>query len=454
MTGGSSGPPGVPPDIPPGFQGDGRTPEWLRGKDEMGQTMVLVLRRKVDVVDDETTNRKQETRLPDPFIIGASVELAIGEKQARTVKASREGRGSRYLLRTNSRSIVEKLSKMTELTDGTKIEIFSHPTLNTVQGAVYEPDSINTDEKKIEASLKPQGVSAVRRIKKNVNGKLQNTPLLVITFHGSVLPRYVYFGLLRIEVRAYYPLPMICFNCGAYGHPRKFCKQSGICMRCSEPVHLAEGERCENPPHCYHCNNGHSVTSRDCPKYKEEDKIVHIKVNQSVSFAEARRMYSEENKRESIARIVQDQLKQELAAKDQVIANLQRQLDALTKQVTALRSALKARTHSQSPAPQPLSSQPISATHSSSSEQTQSATSTQKNNSRPSRKDKAFISPPTKWNNNRSNEKEHGADYDNRTRSRSRKHQMEISPTDTSNHRGKRPLTQPGTKSRTSSLDE
>lgn len=442
MTGSSPVPSGAPPDRPPRPQSDGRIPEWMRGNDELGQTMVLVLRRKIGEDELDTGGQKRESRLPEPFVIGTSVQSVVGEKEAKTIKASREGRGSRYLLRTNSRSIVEKLLNMTELIDGTKIEILSHPTLNTVQGTVYEPDSINTDEAKIEENLRSQGVHAVRRIKKRVNDKLTNTPLLVITFYGSILPKYVYFGMLRIAVRAYYPSPMICFNCGAYGHPQKYCKQAGICMRCSSPPHLADGEKCENSPHCINCEKpGHSVTSRDCPKYKEEDKIVHIKVDQCISFPEARRIYAEENKRETIANIIQVQLKQELAAKDQLIAKLQKQVDVLTKQLTSLKSAWKSRLHSQSPAPRTLSSQSSSPTQNSSPVSIKLDAPPQKTNSRPSRKDKTLISSPANSSINRRDDPEQAINHDTRTRSRSGKRHMEISPTNTSINPGKRPST-------------
>ncbi|XP_055622173.1 uncharacterized protein LOC129765769 [Toxorhynchites rutilus septentrionalis] len=394
MTGSSPTPPGLPPEEPPGFQDHGKIPHYMRGDDELNQTRVLVLQRKME--EDKTKNpekneRKMIPRLPEPFIIETSVELAVGKKEAKTIKASREGR--RYLLCTNSRTITEKLTKMTELIDKTEFEIFVHPTLNTVQGTVYEPDSINTDMNVFIGKLKSQGVQSIRRIKKRINGDLQNTPLLVITFNGSVLPKYVYFCMLRIAVRPYYPLPLLCFKCGAYGHPQKFCpQQNSICMRCSQASHLADGERCENPPHCFHCKNGHPTTSRDCPKYKEENQIVHIKVNQCISFIEARRIYNEENKKESI----QNQLKQELTAKDILIANLQKQVDLLAKQVAQLKSALKQRSQSRPSTPKTPLTQPNSVAKTGSSP-SQKTTASQQNNTRLSRKDQVeFAQQPPK----------------------------------------------------------
>lgn len=448
MTGSSSGPLGGTRHEPPGGH---RLPDWMRREDEIG-TMVLLLRRKSNNEDKEeetakdglpeetNSNRKPDPALPNPFIVGASIELAIGVREARTVIASREGRGSRYLLRTASKQIFEKLMKITELTDKTQVEIIPHPSLNTVQGTVYDPDSINVDEKEILNYLSSQGVQAVRRIKKRVNGDLQNTPLLVLTFQGTVLPKYVYFGVLRIPVRTYYPSPMICFNCSAYGHPGRSCQNSGICLQCSKSHNLANGEKCNNPPHCLHCMNGHAVTSRDCPKYQSEVNVIRIKVDQGISFPEARRIYSVEMKKKTVANVVQDRLNNELAVKDQLIATLQKQVAELAKELAALKNALKSKNSSEAPAsqnPRASTSQTSSSQNSSSS--AKSGSSSQNKDARMSRKDKSLNLPPT--------QKKDYIDpnrYELRNRSKSCKRHMETSPTDDNNQaNNKRILTQP-----------
>lgn len=439
MMGWSAGPSG-------GSAGQRRNkPEWMIGPNDLGQVMVLILRRKPDEHDGAEMNgqRSQVETLPDSFIVGASIELVIGQKEARALNASREGRGSRYLLRTSSINVIEKLTKMTELTDGTKIEIVPHPTLNTVQGIVYDTDSINKDENSILGHLESQGVHAVRRIKKRVNGTLKNTPLLVLSFRGTLLPEYVYFGLLRIEVDVYYPTPMLCFNCGFYGHSKKFCQQTGICLRCSAPHHAPDGEQCVNPPNCLHCKTGHHTTSRDCPKYKEEEKIIRVKIDKGVSFAEARRMCAEDPKKQTFSSIVQEQIQQELAAKDQLIATLQKQVEMLTKELSALKEIVRPTTHNQAPA---TSDTRPSASNKTSS-QTTPCTPLQKKvqqspTERLSRKDQTFVAPPARQRENRKN---NNSDHGVETRSRSKKRHMEISPNEAVNKQGKRISTQQDT---------
>lgn len=238
MAGSSSAPPGGTA----GHQSRSNLPQWMIGPDDIGQTVVLVLRRDTKSTDDFDHGLSQNSPLPHPFVVGSSIQQIIGIEAARSINTTREGRGSRYLLRTKSRIISDKLMKITELCDGTRVEIVPHPTLNTVQGMVYEPDSLDVDEKLIEQELKSQGVLAVRRIKKRVNGKLQNTPLLVLSISGTILPEFVYFGLLRIPIRKYYASLMMCLNCGFYGHSRRFCNQTAICLRCSTTHTVIEGE--------------------------------------------------------------------------------------------------------------------------------------------------------------------------------------------------------------------
>ncbi|XP_029725298.1 uncharacterized protein LOC115265175 [Aedes albopictus] len=382
----------------------------MLGPDDLGQVIVLVLRRKLN--DKVPGDQQQENAaLPDSIIVGASIELMVSVKEARTISASREGRGSRYILRTSSKSILEKLTKITKLTDGTEVEIAHHPTLNTVQGIVYDTDTINKDDNLILDYLKPQGVHAVRRIRKRVNGALKNTPLLVLSFHGTTVPDIVYFGLLRKE-------------------------QPSICLRCAVQHDVPDGEHCVNPPNCLHCKTGHQTTSRDCPKYQEEEKIVRLKVDKSISITEARRLYAEENKRETFATVVQEQIQQQLAAKDLIIATLQQQVATLTKELAALKEALKSCSHSQPSSPhhqqnttttQKPSSKAFSSTH---VQQIQPAQTEWL-----SRKDQSGIPQQQEQRENRKNNRQQCTIM---TRSRSNKRHMEFSPTETAHHQGKR----------------
>lgn len=408
------------PGDPGGSLREKRQPDWMLSDDEIGQTMVLLLRRKSDENGQNT-----QTPLPNPFIITASIEVAVGAKEVKKVGMVKEGRGTRYLLRTNLKSIYRKLTGITRLTDGTVVEVISHPTLNKVQGTVFEADSTDVDEETLLNHLKSQGIQAVRRITKKVNGTVRNTPLVVLTFHGTMLPEAVYFGGLRVAVRSYYPAPIICFQCGTYGHPRKFCQQSGICLQCSQAQHVTEGEQCSNAPYCMHCQGAHSPIARICPKYKDEVNVIRIRVDKKISPAEARRIYAIESQKETIASEVQKRLRQEESSKDKIIAELRAEVESLKRKLeaivndTRLVSPNVSRPEKTTVSVEPSSSKP------------------KQNSQRLSRKDKTFVSPPPTHSDTRRTANL-SVNEGIRTRSKSRKHLMEMSPTDASSNSNKR----------------
>lgn len=417
----------------------------MLSEDELGQTMVLLMRRKHDEanLDSQGTDNNQQKPLPNPFIITTSIDLAVGPSAATDYTITKEGRGSRCLIRTNSKTVFNKSIQITQLTDGTNVEVISHPTMNVVQGVVYEPDSTDVDEKTLLNYLQPHGVQAVRRITKRVDKAVRNTPLIVLTFHGTILPEFILFGRLRVPVRAYYPAPMICFNCGTYGHPRKFCEQTSICVQCSKTHVLAEGEQCNNPFYCKHCKGPHSFSSRSCPKCKDEENIIRMRIDRKISAAEARKIYYEETTKETIASEIQKRLDQSESAKDKIIAELRAEVESLKTKLNTVLNEFKKRTSNDSlkeTRPQlPLTPVTPVATSSGPNQNVQ----------RQSRKDRTFKSPPNTTKKNNSSV----ANVEIRTRSKSRKHTMEISPTNFPHSQVKRPSLPPDDDS-TIAVDE
>lgn len=428
-------------------------PNWMLNEDDLGQTFVLLLQRKFEDKEQVPTNvtkkDDRDNRLPPPFIIGESIELVTGAKEAKKVVASKEARGSRYILRISSKSLYDKLTSITTLTDGTKVEVIPHPNLNTIQGVVYEEDSTEVNNETLLRFLEPQGVHFVRRITKRVNGQIYNTPLIVLSFHGTVLPTFVYFGPLRIPVRPYYPSPMMCFNCGAYGHPRKFCQQPSICLSCSQSHQLTDGEQCTNTPFCLHCKGAHPVSSRQCAKFKAEESIIRMKVDKGLSFSEARKIYAEEINKQTFSSELQKRLTQEESTKDKIIAELRKEINTLKTQLQTLMEDREAKPCSESRKKETARNNPTTGLSHPNSNSSQNG-----QNNRPSRKDKYSKSPTSNQKDNKKADNLAPMEHDRRTRSRSGKHLMEISPVDSNHTRGKRPALQPNTGENTIDIDE
>lgn len=335
---GRNAPPGDPPD-------GNRYPRWMLNEDEFGHTIALQM--KVRPTEDSNQQTDTELRLPsDPFVIGSAVLLALGSNDARKVHASKEARGSKYILRTNSRSICEKLKQIKQLPDQTAVEIIEHPTLNTVHGVLYDPDTIDQPDNYILENLKDQGICGVRRIKKRQGDTLVNTPLLVISIKGTVLPQFIYFGLLRMKVRQYYPSPMLCYRCANYGHSKNRCDQTKnqpVCLNCSGTHELRE--QCKYAAFCKHCKSDHPPTSRECPVYREEEAIIRLKTNRGLTYAEARSEHREAHKGPSFSSIAKSSIRPDIDGKDRTIELLRKEIESLKEMISELKSAKGKKQH-------------------------------------------------------------------------------------------------------------
>ncbi|XP_055590937.1 uncharacterized protein LOC129743017 [Uranotaenia lowii] len=331
MSGGDPGPVEDPPD-----NIRSRLPQFLRNKSYDGVTRFLQLRMTIDKSTDKRPPLPQ-----NPFLIGKSVERAVGSTNLKQLEAIKEGQGAQYILRTSSPEISQKLLLMTTLLDKTPVEVVLHPTLNSVQGVVYQPDTVDMKEDEILTEIESEGVLAVRRIMKRDNKKdLQKTPLLVLTFCSTVLPEYVRFGLLRVPVRPYYPSPMICRRCGSYGHTHKRC-DSTVCPVCFKDHPITAGQICDNQKYCKQCRQeGHSPTSRDCPSFQKEEAVIRLKVNKGITFQEARTEVNQTWSKPTYSSKVQQRITQannDSNEKDKLISLLQDELTKLRQELREIR---------------------------------------------------------------------------------------------------------------------
>lgn len=278
---------GDPPDGNGGPSGitnvNARTvPEWMDRQGMFGQRIVLLLQPLGNGV------------LPNnPFLVGKSIEQTCGKIEV----ANTEEGGTKYVLKTRSQDQARKLLAMSKLIDGTEVEVITHPRQNVCRCVVSCREAIDLSEDDLVKELSPQGVVNARRFTKREGNNRVNTATVCLTLNGTVVPKHIWFGPLRIATRLFYPSPMLCFKCCDYGHTSKNCKKEDVCCNCSlqhtnEP---SEGGRCTLDPYCKHCKGAHPPTSKVCPKYKREEAIIKIQVETGVTFAEARREYEKRN---------------------------------------------------------------------------------------------------------------------------------------------------------------
>lgn len=296
-------------------------PSWMEEDSSSGDLQILRL---------EAVNRA----LPkNPFIIRASIEQWINGK---IEGAFPENKGQMYCLKVRRKDHIERLLKLTTLIDNTNVQLSLHPTLNVCRCVVSCADIIDIPTEDLKEHLKDQKVIDVRRITKKVDDKRVNTPALVLTISGTVVPETIEFGWLRARTRPYYPAPMLCYKCWTFGHTKTRCPRStAVCGHCSGEHEVAEDQKCSKPPLCSRCNTSeHNISSRKCPDYVREDEIQHIRVDNGISYPAARRIYDASRSNQNYAKIV-------CAGKDQQIAELSAKLDDVMKQLAEKEERIK-----------------------------------------------------------------------------------------------------------------
>lgn len=280
----------IPPDGDPGggtstagnfFDGSfrGRTiPEWMDPTGVGGELTVLQLQPV------------EPAKLPEnPGIVCVSVTSCCGKIEG----AFPEHKGNSYVLKVRKKEQVQQLKELKKLTDGTPVSIKEHPIHNFVKFVVHCRAVVNLSDQAVMDLLSGQGIVELRRITKKGNGEERiNTPMLILTIAGNIVPQYVYLGFLRVETRRYYPSPMQCFKCWDFGHTKTRCSKKDVCGTCSGEHVIVRGVFCHLPAKCYKCGSEeHPVSSRRCPLYVTENEIAKLRVDNGMSYDAAKKHY-------------------------------------------------------------------------------------------------------------------------------------------------------------------
>ncbi|XP_055603909.1 uncharacterized protein LOC129752140 [Uranotaenia lowii] len=135
-----------------------------------------------------------------------------------TISRLQEGK---LLLKTVDGSQAKKLIKQTQLGGTINIAIKEHETLNCTKGTISCFDFKFVKDDEILEELRSEGVTAIDRIKrKNKDGNLEETNVLILTFNRSVLPQSINVGFYNCRVRQYISSPMKCTCCLRFGHKK------------------------------------------------------------------------------------------------------------------------------------------------------------------------------------------------------------------------------------------
>ena len=196
----------------------------------------------------------------------------------------------RLLVKTKDTLQTEKLQKARWFGDEECL-VERDQRLNQSRGTIHAVDLMDLSESEIVGWLGEFGVVSAKRFTRKVGGQVEKTPTLLLTFDRPSCPKRLEFDYVVYQVRQHIPNPLICLNCGKYGHIQARCRVEALCLHCGGPKH--EGT-CEAK--CINCGeSGHDCMSRQCSAWIKEKDICRIKVTKDISYPHARRVYDQEH---------------------------------------------------------------------------------------------------------------------------------------------------------------
>ncbi|XP_041357625.1 uncharacterized protein LOC121374586 [Gigantopelta aegis] len=217
-----------------------------------------------------------------PFAIQKGLEGLAGEPKS--VKKLTSGS---LLVECSTENHSRNLLKSKHLCN-ISIKVSPHTSLNSCKRVVRSRDLEGVSEDEICENLSSQGVTSVKRMNVRRNNELVSTNTLILTFNMPFFPNSVKAGYLNIPVVPYIPNPLRCFKCQKFGHGQNTCRNKLTCARCGQFDH--DSKVCQNDIACTNCKGKHFAYSRECPKWKVEKEVQHVKVEKHLSFTEARKV--------------------------------------------------------------------------------------------------------------------------------------------------------------------
>lgn len=243
-------------------------PRWGETSGGGSAGKVMVMERKEEGKDFHGVS---------PVLVEKYIQSYCGE-----VQSAKKTRDRKILVTVKNESQAKNLAKINRMADGITVNVYEHKTLNSCKVVVFCRDAKGETDEDILKTVSQQGIT------KGEN-KIP-TGIFVLTAKGSKPPKEVKLGYIMLETRPWYPNPLRCFKCLKFGHTGKNCTNEKKCSKCGESFH----EECVNSEKCVNCGENHSAFSKECPTLKKEKAITKVKVDQNISFWEARQIVEKE----------------------------------------------------------------------------------------------------------------------------------------------------------------
>jgi len=174
------------------------------------------------------------------------------------------------------------------------VQVTENIDKNTIQGIIHdETNELKGMEDEEMLQVATQDNPRVRMVKRF--GKDGKGRIIGIHFTGQKLPERISFWKeLSMPVQKNIPPPPRCFNCQTYGHMSRTCRDDRVCWRCATVYKTKEEhdpDTCNQPMKCVNCGGNHTVASPACEQHKKEKVWARIRVEQNLTYKEAKERY-------------------------------------------------------------------------------------------------------------------------------------------------------------------
>ncbi len=224
----------------------------------------------------------------NPFAVSKAVEGICGD-----VKNVTRLRSGSLLIECARRQQSINLLKAKHFAN-IPITVSVHKSLNSCRGIIRDRANCLSDmsEEDITQELTSQGVTSVKRFTRKDHDRVVRTNTYLVTFALSKLPDSIKAGYFNIGVDVFIPNPLRCFKCQKFGHGAKSCHNNQVCSRCSKNHDSTD---CTGDVRCANCNGEHMSSSKSCPVFERETKIIKVKYTNNISFADAKKLVAEQS---------------------------------------------------------------------------------------------------------------------------------------------------------------
>ena len=182
-------------------------------------------------------------------------------------------------------------------TNGNAVPATRDPFLNSCQGTILVPSSICLGDRPwdkcstlVKSILSLQDITALHvdcYVIPPVGRRQYPARIAKVQFDTRTPPDAVIIAGTRLHVKPSIPVPRQCRQCWKYGHPAKHCRSAAACRLCASLVHT-EDSCPKGAVRCVNCGGSHPASSRSCPLFVFEAKVLDIQRSDGLRRRDAR----------------------------------------------------------------------------------------------------------------------------------------------------------------------